>query len=73
MKNLLKLKIASEILLEIGEFDASQCIAILEWNKLPEAAVNINTYIVNKGRVSVYRINKSKIVDIQGYGYFQIL
>jgi len=73
MNNLLRIKIACDILLEVGEFDSTQCIAILEWNNLPEAAVHVSTSIVKSARVSVYKLNSTKIVDIQGYGYFQIL
>ena len=71
MKKLLKLKIACEILLEIGE-DA-ECIAHLNWRSVPEAAVYQGSTISRHGRVSTYLLNSTKIVDIQGYGYFQIL
>lgn len=71
MKRLLKIKIACEILLELGE-DA-QCIAVLDWKRIPEAAVHQSTTVSKYGRVSIYMMNSTKVVDIQGYGYFQIL
>jgi hypothetical protein len=71
MKTLLKIKIACEILLELGE-DA-QCIAFLDWKSIPEAAVYQRAIVLKHGRVTFYKINSTKIVDIQGYGYFQIL
>jgi hypothetical protein len=73
MNNLLKIKIACDILLEVGEFNSTQCIAILYWNAIPEAAVHVSTYIVKSARVSIYKLYSTKIVDIAGYGYFQIL
>lgn len=71
MKNLQKIKTACDILLFLGE-DA-QCIAVLDWKRIPEAAVHKSTDITQYGRVSIYMLNSTKIVDIQGYGYFQIL
>ncbi len=71
MKKLQKLKVACDILLELGE-DA-QCIAVLDWKRIPEAAVHTSTYVSMYGRVTQYTLNSTRIVDIQGYGYFQIL
>ncbi len=71
MKKLHRLKIACEILLFLDE-DA-QCIAVLDWKRIPEAAVHKATEVTKYGRVSIYMLNSTKIADIQGYGYFQIL
>ena len=71
MKTLLNIKIACEILLEIDE-DA-QCVAFLDWKSIPEAAVYQGSVVSRQGRVSIYMLNSTKIVEIQGYGYFQIL
>lgn len=71
MKNLLKIKIACDILLELGE-DA-QCVAFLNWKSIPEAASYHGSVVTGHGRVSTYLLNSTKIIEIQGYGYFQIL
>lgn len=73
MNNLLKLKIACDILIEMGEFDSSQCIAILHWKTIPEAAKHISTSVTKSARVSIYKLHSTTIAEIAGYGFFQLI
>lgn len=73
MKNLLRIRIACDILTEIGLFDDAQCIAILNWNSVPEAAKQVSCTIGANYKVTLYKINNTSFVDIVGYGLFQIV
>ena len=73
MSNLQKLKIAGDILLELGDFNDVQCIAILHWDKVPEAAKQLSSRIGSNYRISFYKLGNTMIADISGYGLFQII
>lgn len=73
MSNLQKLKIACDILLELGEYNHIQCIAVLHWDKVPEAAKQLSCTVGGNYRIAFYQLGNTRIADISGYGLFQII
>jgi len=73
MSKIDKLKYACDCLSKIGEHENVQCIAVLNWDKLPEATSRVNTIVYMGHRVTHYKMNSVSIVEIDDVGFFQII
>jgi hypothetical protein len=72
-ENIKLIQKACDIISDIDMFDDVQCVAILQWDKIPEAARQLACHITVKARVTVYVLNKTYIVDISNLGMFQVI
>lgn len=59
--------------MQSGEYEDVQCVAYLNWKSLPEAAKQVKALVVPDGRVTEYLHGNTRIVNVQPYGYFQII
>lgn len=73
MNKISTLRIAINVLSESDEFNDISFIAILNWTAVPEAYSHVKTVIIAEHRVSIYSLNKTQIININGVGLYQIM
>jgi hypothetical protein len=73
MNNLNAIKLAVDFLSESDEFKDISFIAILHWQSVPEAYARIKTLILYGHRLSLYSLNSTQILHIEGVGLYQIM
>jgi hypothetical protein len=73
MNNLNAIKLAVEFLSESDEFKDISFIAILNWKSVPEAYTWNKTVILYGHKLSIYSLNSTQILHIDGVGLYQIM
>lgn len=73
MNKISKLRIAIDFISEFDEFNDISFIATLNWSSIPEAYNHERTLVVSGHRVAIYSLNSTKVLNISGVGFYQIM
>lgn len=71
--SLTQLRNACEALMIHDEYSDVSCIAVLEWDNMPEHSKEIRCVVANDCRITEYKVGHARILDIYPYGKFQII
>ena len=73
MSSLTTLRNVIESLMDSGEYADVYCVAVLDWKALPESAKQVKSMVLGDTRITEYRHNTIRIINVHPYGFFQIM